>query len=205
MGIVVISDEALKAELCGDTPDPPEIEWVSSPAEVPAGTEMIVDLLFGNKAERVGSLKKIQAETVVINTVSDTLLETEGSFVRINGWPTFLGGERIECSGNEEKRQATEKFLALFGKKAEWVADEPGFITPRVISMIINEAFFALEENVSSEEDINTAMKLGTNYPYGPFEWAEKIGLDKIHSLLSQLSETNDRYKPASGLTARTQ
>ena len=42
--------------------------------------------------------------------------------------------------------------------------------------MIINEAFLALQEGVSTKEEINTAMKLGTNYPLGPFEWVEKIG-----------------------------
>ena len=56
----------------------------------------------------------------------------------------------------------------------------PGFITARVIAMIINEAFFALQENVSSKEEIDTAMRLGTNYPYGPFEWTKLIGIDKI-------------------------
>ena len=48
--------------------------------------------------------------------------------------------------------------------------DIPGFISARVVSMIINEAYFALEEEVSSKEEIDTAMKLGTNYPYGPFD-----------------------------------
>jgi len=70
-------------------------------------------------------------------------------------------------------------------------------VTPRVISMIINEAYFALDEGISSKEEIDTAMKLGTNYPYGPFEWSEKIGLKKIYDLLIALTTTNSRYKPA--------
>ena len=60
--------------------------------------------------------------------------------------------------------------------------------------MIINEAFFALEEGVSSKEEIDVAMKLGTNYPYGPFEWQEKIGLQNIYQLLHNLSEKDKRY-----------
>jgi 3-hydroxybutyryl-CoA dehydrogenase len=75
--------------------------------------------------------------------------------------------------------------------------DEPGFITPRVISMIINEAYFALEEGVSTKEEINTAMKLGTAYPYGPFEWAERIGVRNILVLLNRLSKEKSQYKPA--------
>ncbi len=47
------------------------------------------------------------------------------------------------------------------------------------MAMIINEAWHALAEEVSTKNEIDTAMKLGTNYPYGPFEWAEKIGLGR--------------------------
>ncbi|TMI92961.1 MAG: hypothetical protein E6H08_11285 [Bacteroidetes bacterium] len=75
--------------------------------------------------------------------------------------------------------------------------DVKGFISPRVVSMIINEAYFALEENVSKKEEIDIAMKLGTNYPYGPFEWSKKIGLKNIAALLTELSKTEKRYQPA--------
>jgi 3-hydroxybutyryl-CoA dehydrogenase len=77
------------------------------------------------------------------------------------------------------------------------VPDVPGFIAPRVVTMIINEAYFALAENVSTKTEIDLAMKLGTNYPFGPFEWAEKIGLKNIAELLGTLSRVNKRYEPA--------
>jgi 3-hydroxybutyryl-CoA dehydrogenase len=66
------------------------------------------------------------------------------------------------------------------------------------VSMIINEAYFALEENVSTKAETDIAMKLGTNYPFGPFEWGQLIGLPKIYSLLKALtvSETQSRYTP---------
>ena len=63
--------------------------------------------------------------------------------------------------------------------------------------MIINEAYFALGEIVGTREDIDTAMKLGTNYPYGPFEWTKLIGLRNIYSLLQEMSRENKRYQPA--------
>lgn len=63
--------------------------------------------------------------------------------------------------------------------------------------MIINEAYFTLGESVSSENEIDIAMKLGTNYPYGPFEWARLIGLRNIHSLLEKLTQEDIRYLPA--------
>ena len=68
------------------------------------------------------------------------------------------------------------------------------FIADKIIAMIINEAFFAFGDNVSSKDEIDVAMKLGTNYPYGPFEWAQKIGLDNIYNLLKKLNENSNRY-----------
>ena len=63
--------------------------------------------------------------------------------------------------------------------------------------MIINEAFFALEQSVSTQPDIDIALKLGTNYPMGPFEWAEKIGLQRVNELLEKLTLQSDIYKPS--------
>ena len=80
------------------------------------------------------------------------------------------------------------------------VPDVPGMISTRVIAMIINEAYFGLGDGISSKKDIDIAMKLGTNYPYGPFEWGEKIGLKKIYALLKKLSEKDDRYTVAPAL-----
>jgi 3-hydroxybutyryl-CoA dehydrogenase len=73
-------------------------------------------------------------------------------------------------------------------------------VTPRVISAIINEAYFTLQADVSTKEEIDTAMKLGTNYPFGPFEWSRAIGLKKIYELLLALSKTDSRYLPAARL-----
>jgi 3-hydroxybutyryl-CoA dehydrogenase len=72
-----------------------------------------------------------------------------------------------------------------------------GFHYPRVISMIINEAFFSQEEDLASNHDIDTGMKYGVNYPHGPFEWVENIGHDKVTQLLDELMRvTGDpRYR----------
>ena len=70
--------------------------------------------------------------------------------------------------------------------------------------MIINEAFYAKGDGVSSERDIDTAMKLGTNYPFGPFEWGRLIGMKNIYALLKKLSSGDERYTPASALEKET-
>src|SRR6185295_9955290 len=100
------------------------------------------------------------------------------------------------CSNESVKNKAATIINAL-NRKIEWTPDIPGFISARVLSMIINEAYFTLGEEVSSKKEIDIAMKLGTNYPYGPFEWSEKIGLINIYSLLAELSKTSKRYEPA--------
>lgn len=132
---------------------------------------------------------------IFINAVTDTLKAGEtASLIRINGWPGFLQRNVWEAAGNIDDR--AKEILSSLNKKLLAVADEPGLVAARVIAMIINEAYFALADEVSSREEIDTAMKLGTNYPFGPFEWAGKIGLEKIARLLQVLSETDKRYLP---------
>lgn len=156
------------------------------------------DLAFEMNPERIELLKKLMPKPVIINSVSYTIAETGSSFIRLNGWPTFLKRDLLEavCLDDSVKTNA-EQVMAELNKKIEWVPDIAGFISARVVSMIVNEAWFALEEEVSTKKEIDTAMKLGTNYPYGPFEWGEKIGLKNIYELLTVLSKTNSRYQPA--------
>jgi len=196
MQVVILTDESLKAELMANVNGlQEEIIWVGTMSDLQDHTEAdaYIDLLF--ETAHLAALQNIFPKTVVINSVVDTLRETDQSFVRINGWPTFLKSDIVEASCFvDETKQATEKIFSLFNKKIEWLPDEPGFITARIISMIINEAFISLKEGVSTEDEIDIAMKLGTNYPNGPFEWAKKIGLAKVQSLLQKLSVSQERY-----------
>ena len=199
MQIVVLADELQKQELAhGLSHD--GIVWINDEEEFMRypDADAYIDLEFVNDADRIALLKKLLPRLVIINSVTDTLQETNSSFVRINGWTSFLSSPLLEAACVEEKQKAkTEEVFSLFNKRIEWLQDEPGFITARVVSMIINEAYFALDEKVSSKKEIDIAMKLGTNYPYGPFEWSEKIGLKRVYELLSTLSKSNSRYQPA--------
>ena len=133
---------------------------------------------------------------VFISSVALTLKEMKhpSQVVRINGWPGFLRRDIWEIAG--EISQAHQKVLETLGKQMILLPDEPGFVTARVLAMIINEAYFAQETGVSSVKDIDIAMKLGTNYPYGPFDWAEKIGLNNVLELLNALSVHDKKYQP---------
>jgi 3-hydroxybutyryl-CoA dehydrogenase len=86
--------------------------------------------------------------------------------------------------------------MQQFNRQLEWVSDQPGFIGARIVCAIINEAYLTLQEKVSSKEDIDTAMRLGTNYPMGPFAWANAIGIKKVYTLLKKLAIGQPRYTP---------
>ena len=201
MQIVVLGNDAYQKELVQDTTDNGvEVVWIANINDfsVYEDADAYIDLLFENTAERKSLLKHLLPKLIIINSVIHTLKETDENFIRIGAWPTFLQGAVIEgsCLQNDLKEKG-ERVLKHFGKTVEWLPDVPGFITPRVVSMIINEAHFALEEGVSTKAEIDTAMKLGTAYPHGPFEWSEKIGLHNIGALLQTLSKTQARYTPA--------
>jgi 3-hydroxybutyryl-CoA dehydrogenase len=145
----------------------------------------------------VTSFKNI-SEPVILNSVTHTLkkLNAPSNVIRINGWKGFLIREQWEVAGliNEEVMQV----FSAMQKQILIVADEPGLVAARPIAMIVNEAYFALEESVSTKNEIDTAMKLGTNYPFGPFEWSAIIGLRNIYNLLHLLSLNDIRYIPSS-------
>ncbi len=90
-------------------------------------------------------------------------------------------------------------FAKNLGHEPVMVADGPGLVRARVVCCLVNEAASALLEGVATAEDIDTAMKLGTNYPYGPLEWADYMGLDTVLGVLVGLFNEwgEDRYRPS--------
>ena len=144
----------------------------------------------------IADFKNIK-QPILFNAVTNTLKELNAppNVLRINGWKSFLSRKCWEIAGN--MNEETASVFSAMGKQIVLVKDKPGLIAARPIAMIINEAYFALEEGVSTKTEIDTAMKLGTNYPFGPFEWAALIGLSHIYSLLHLLSLSDTRYIPS--------
>ena len=93
-----------------------------------------------------------------------------------------------------------ERLYEKLGCSFRQAPDIPGMVTARILAALINEAWYTWQEGVSSKEEIDTAMKLGTNYPLGPFEWGMRIGLHRVVGLLDVLSRTDLRYIPADSL-----
>ena len=200
MQLAVLSNESLKQEfLATGVQEGVEINWISTEAEFLQlkNADAFFDLLFHPDNERIEILKSLAHKPVFINDVLNNK-PANGAFIRLNGWSTFLQRNILEAScPNESVKNKAATIMNALNRNIEWTPDIPGFISARVLSMIINEAYFTLGEEVSSKKDIDIAMKLGTNYPIGPFEWSEKIGLINIYSLLVELSKSNKRFTPS--------
>jgi 3-hydroxybutyryl-CoA dehydrogenase len=97
-----------------------------------------------------------------------------------------------------ETFKKTRDLVLHMGKTPVEVYEYPGFITARVIIPMINEAMYTLMEGVANAEDIDTAMRLGFNFPMGPLELADSIGLDELYAwmdtMFHELGDT--RYRP---------
>ena len=105
---------------------------------------------------------------------------------------------------SDETYAATVALSRDLGKTTVEARDIPGFIVNRVLMPYINEAVYALYEGIGSVEDIDTAMKLGTNVPMGPLTLADFIGLDTCLAIMRVLHEGlggDSKYRPCPLLT----
>lgn len=199
MTVAILADELLKQEWnTKKIPDHVEVVWADSIRSLLIiDADVYIDLLFEMDAERTGQLKKLLPKPVIVNSVAYTTKAIGADFIRITAWPTLLQRSLTELAAPEG--YDTTLIETVFDE-CQLVPDIPGMITARVIAMIVNEAYYTLGAEVSSKEEIDTAMKLGTNYPYGPFEWSERIGLKRIYELLKVLSRADARYAIAPAL-----
>jgi 3-hydroxybutyryl-CoA dehydrogenase len=81
-----------------------------------------------------------------------------------------------------------QEFFESIGKGVMLVEDAPGLFLGRVVGSIVNEAVTAIHEDVATADDVDTAMRLGTNYPIGPVAWGREIGGARISRILQRLA-----------------
>jgi 3-hydroxybutyryl-CoA dehydrogenase len=145
----------------------------------------------------------LSSSVAVMITEQATWVLKPSRVVGIGAFPTLLQGSMIEFAVSDHTdnstQKAAEEFATLLGKSSAFVEDSVGMVMPRILSMLINEACFATMEGVAEAKDIDTAMKLGTNYPHGPVEWAERVGAKHVHAVVSALYKHfgEDRYRCA--------
>ncbi|MEU1178869.1 3-hydroxyacyl-CoA dehydrogenase [Streptomyces sp. NPDC005820] len=113
---------------------------------------------------------------------------------------------RIALSASQDTSQQTlSEAIGLFqalGKDVSVIGDIPGMIVARTVARIVDLAHDAVAKGVATEEDIDTAMRLGVNYPLGPFEWSRRLGRMWAFSLLDDLHDRDPsgRYAPSLAL-----
>lgn len=117
-----------------------------------------------------------------------------------NGWPGCVERPLLEVAlvrpGDRDKLASVCDRLSTGFRVVD---DRVGLVTPRMISMVVNEAYYTVQDGTAKRADIDLAMQLGTNYPQGPFAWCERVGITNIYHLLDALfQDTRDeRYRIA--------
>ena len=164
---------------------------------------MLINFGFGTKEEKKAILKANADKEVFMDLTCFDPAEFYAEFPQLKGSFAALFADetkKMEIHFKEKNEKVLAKFKELGFTPVETTIVSCGFIFPRTIVQIINEAHFALEDSVASKEDINRAMKFGVNYPKGPFEWSD--GKEEyVKTLLAELLlRTQDKRYVASKL-----
>ncbi|MCZ4094868.1 3-hydroxyacyl-CoA dehydrogenase [Streptomyces sp. H39-C1] len=111
--------------------------------------------------------------------------------------------------GDTARPEAVLAAVGLFqalGKQVSVIEDVPGMIVARTVAMLVDLAADAVAKAVASPADIDTAMRLGVNYPLGPLEWGDRLGAHWVCEVLSELHDScpGGRYAPSALLRRRT-
>ncbi len=174
------------------------------------GYDIIFDLNFDDDESSFVNYLYNEGQVVIACAVKKSLAEMVSGFEHMdckifgmNALPTFIDRPKLEMSMIERAdHMILEATMKTLGLEYELVQDQVGMVTPRVVSMIINEAAFVLGEGTATVEAVDQAMKLGTNYPQGPFEWCDKIGVWNVVEVIEALHKTygDGKYKLAPAL-----
>ena len=186
----------------------------AGPDAVDPATDVVIDTLAHGSEEKRRLVEAIDtaapgAALVLSSCIrwsTTTLASWSRRPERVVGFATFHPLARrnvIELARGldtgDDAMAAAGSLVERLGKQSAVVKDAPGLVFPRILSLIINEAVRSLDEGVATAEEIDVALRLGTNYPQGPLRWADEIGLDEVLAVLEGLLEEtgDDRYRPA--------
>lgn len=196
MNILIVGDERRASELkqkFGPQHRYAVVDAALDAVKVIDANDVTFDLIIDEDPSQVEVYKSHPQAVVFFNTALISLRELAepdgGNFgftaFGFNGMPSMIARPLLEVAVHKaEDRSQLEQTARALDTEIEIVADQVGLVTPRVVCMIINEAYMTFEEGTATREDIDMAMKLGTNYPFGPFEWANRIGIQHVVELL---------------------
>jgi len=180
--------------------------------KVPIDVDLVIEAIFEDKAAKLSIFNNLNtiiktdsifaSNTSSISITELSALNRPDKFIGMhfmNPVPVMKLVEIIRGYSTSDETYRTIKSLAeKLGKVPVEVFDYPGFISNRVLMPMINEAIFALMEDVASAEDIDTVMKLGMNHPMGPLTLADFIGLDVCLAIMEVLYNgfNDSKYRP---------
>ena len=207
MNLLIVGNDAALAECQARLGDAHQYTHAESFSKALAfdHVDVVFDFSEAHSLDAIHSYASQTKALVFVNTVFTTLSRvvdeqsTHSAIIGFCGLPTFFNREVLEVTVRDDSsRGKLTTVCQLLNLKYIVVKDQVGFVTPRVVSMIINEAFETLGDSVASRHDIDLSMKLGTSYPFGPFQWAERIGVDNVRKLLNAVyaATGENRYKP---------
>lgn len=183
-------------------------------AEPPPDVELVIEAASEDRALKLELFRRLDERTqpsaiLCSNTSSISISAIAGVTRR----PTQVAGmhfmnpvprmKLVEVvrgmQTSAETQRCVVRFAELLGKTTVLSRDRPGFIVNRILIPMLNEACFALQEQLASVDDIDTGAELGLNHPLGPLKLADLIGLDTVLAIAEVLLRDfgDDKYRPA--------
>ncbi|MGB7291066.1 MAG: 3-hydroxybutyryl-CoA dehydrogenase [Thermodesulfobacteriota bacterium] len=168
------------------------------------GVDLVIEAIFEDMSLKKETFKKLDSSThpdviLATNTSSLPIVQIAVSTKRpdkvvamhfFNPVPVMRLVEIIKTlATSDEVVQFAYDFSVALGKEPVKTKDSPGFIVNRILILMLNESVLALEEGVVAPEDIDRAMKLGTNQPIGPLALIDLIGLDVTLNVMDTFYE----------------
>jgi len=189
------------------------IKAVVGVENIQENTDLVIEAIIENKDAKLSVFNRLRAivksdSIFASNTSSISITELSSSSNRadkfigmhfMNPVPVMKLVEIIRgYETSDETYNAIKDLTLKLDKVPVQVQDYPGFISNRILMPMINEAIFALMENVASAEDIDTVMKVGMSHPMGPLTLADFIGLDVCLAILNVLYDgfNDPKYRP---------
>ena len=178
-----------------------------------ASCDLVIESVFEKKEIKKAVIEQVSgvvaADCIIASNTSSMPLTEIASYAKnpervigmhfFNPVPVMELVEIVKALQTAEETYEIVKYLAVkMGKTPILVNDSAGFVTSRLIMMLINEAICALQENVATAEDIDLGMKLAMNHPMGPLTLADFIGLDVCLGVLETMYSSfgDPKYRP---------
>lgn len=180
----------------------PEEKPAAAPAAAPAGDSAALVRLIRDGDARVDGALFVYAQGRAAGAIARDI---GGPVVTLDYIHDAAAAPLVAFAASDARaRNAATGFAARAGKESAEIADRPGGVVLRALLQLANAAADALRDRAASAEAIDTAMRAGVNYPFGPWEWARGFGFARaVEALDAIASETGDAmYRPSEVLRA---